>query len=776
MQIGKFIQYSNTDALGNSLTYNNPCKYSAKAIQSNCFHSDTTKNYIAIGNRDDFSDVTTVEMTVMFDNISFTQTTYFFSNLLKPNVGFGRYYTYKNKFGLFEGSSGARYIWTTPFNIEANTPYHLRLSYDGTAYTLTVNGQACYREKGTEVIVDIDNIVRIGTRDYTSNYGLRNASIWNFRCYNSNNELVHHYPLSEGMGKIAYDTIGGKHGVIINAGNLYSVVWAKFQNDYHYNLTNGYVSIDGDDIDRFSKTLKIPLKDASSVLVAKDSYQAGINNYTVMAEGAGWTTYDSSTVTLIKDNTNGNYIKVQVVNGTVSSTRTLNNCQLMTEFNGSFPTTFTSPNLPASYNNFINVNPQIPVQYNLKCKVRCNTYTYDGIDQGTVSIQYFMLNGSVNSLAAAIDVPTDGEWHDIAINRVINSNCAYEFHTGRLFCYLRFRNVTANVSVNIDLDIKDIELYRTSNCTYHPPILNGHNGAETKFDFSQGVSDVSEVRNDLLYAYRPNLITTSDESLGANGSMRSNGWSGAMDTITSAGNITNGLWTIYYNKTGNANNGYIDNYTLTDDELAMMGLSSKGVAAQAIQFTSIGSILSNSTQNVTLYYRVNLSTLFGKLVFPNVLGWSYKVHFTGWVKKLVEYNANLQLATAYQNVLQSGGQVLIPESEFTDNEFHYIDKTLSFYYPNNQNSATSTASHLIGLGAYPSGYTSFTNPDTGAAYTATEANHRPTLALAKVKITFEPQEVYFKDGKGFKLMNFNNMALSRYQTTRQNNQTTFNLS
>ena len=58
----------------------------------------------------------------------------------------------------------------------------------------------------------------------------------------------------------------------------------------------------------FSKTLKIPLKDASSVLVAKDSYQAGINNYTVMEEGKGWDTYTSSTVTLVKDNTNGNYI------------------------------------------------------------------------------------------------------------------------------------------------------------------------------------------------------------------------------------------------------------------------------------------------------------------------------------------------------------------------------------------------------------------------------------------------------------------------------------
>lgn len=780
MQMGNYIEYLDTDAAGNILDTSNklPCKYNAKAIQSNCFHSDTTKNYIAIGNRDDFSDVTTVEMTVMFDDISFTQTTYFFSNLLKPNVGFCHYWIQRNMFGLFEGSNGVRYLWTTPFNIEANTPYHLRLSYNGTTYTLTVNGQTCSVSQETEVVVDIDNIVRIGTRDYTSNYSLRNASIWNFRCYNSDNELVHHYPLSEGMGKIVYDTVGGKHGVIINAGNLYSVVWAKFQDDYHYNLTNGYISVDGDDIDRFSKTLKIPLKDASSVLVAKDSYQAGINNYTIMAEGEGWDNYTSSTVTLVNDRTNGNYVKVQVADGLISTTKTLNNCTLMTEFNGSLPTTFTSPNLPASYNNFINVNPQIPVQYNFKCKVRCNAHTYDGVDQGTLSFRFYMLHGGTNSFTVNMNPPTDGEWHDIDVTSSVNPDGMYAFaNTGRYFCYMQIRNVTANGFVNIDLDIKDIELYRTSNYTYHPPILNGHNGAETRFDFSQGISDVAEVKNDLLYNYRPGLIETTDESLGANGSMRSNGWSGAMGS--SAAVIANGLWAVFYDPTGNSRVGYIDNYALTDDELAMMGLSSKGVAAQAVQLCCGTSTLENaSTNNVGLYYRVNLSTLMGQYLFPNVLGWSYKVHFTGWIKKLCEYDlVCLAIGTGYQACLDADGNHLIPTGStlLDDGQFHYVDKLLSFYAPNYQNSATSTGSHIIGIHVRPTGYTSFINPDTGAAYTTTEAVHRPAVALAKVKMTMEPQEVYFKDGTSFKLMNFNNSNLSKYQSQRQNNQTAFNL-
>ena len=251
MQIGNYIQYSNVDVLGANVTYNGPCKYDVKAVQSNCFYSNTTKNYITIGNRDDFTDITTVEMTVMFDNISFTQTIYFFSNLLKPNVGFGHYSNQRNKFCLF-GDNNKRYLWTTPFDVEANTPYHLRLSYDGTNYTLSINEQACYLVQDTEAVVDIDDIVRIGTRDPNNTTGLRNASIWNFRCYNANGDLVHHYPMSEGMGKIVYDTVGGKHGVIINAGNLYSVVWSKFQDDYHYNLTNQFKN----NIDKYKRKTK----------------------------------------------------------------------------------------------------------------------------------------------------------------------------------------------------------------------------------------------------------------------------------------------------------------------------------------------------------------------------------------------------------------------------------------------------------------------------------------------------------------------------------------
>lgn len=782
MQIGNYIEYLDTDAAGNILDTSNklPCKYNAKAVQSNCFHSDTTKNYIAIGNRDDFSDVTTVEMTVMFDDISFTQTTYFFSNLLKPNIGFGHYWNQRNIFCLFGDENSKRYLWTTPFNIEANIPYHLRLSYAGTTFTLTINGQTCSVLQETEAVATIDNIVRIGTRDYTSSYGLRNASIWNFRCYNSNNELVHHYPLSEGMGKIVYDTVGGKHGVIINAGNLYSVVWAKFQDDYHYNLTNGYISVDGDDCNRFLNTLKVPLKDTSEVLIMKDSWNGGINNYAKYG--------DSTTATCsLKSDTDGSrYFNADVTPQISEQLPYIFRHTLCTEFNGTkYSSTFTSPNLPTCNNYWNTKNPVVEVTYKFKFKYRVNVYKKNDEAVSTLpNLRFLVSYGNENDLIGQFDennIPVDGTWKEdertITIGPDSTSySSSLATAINALLVVASDNTLTADDTVSLNFDLKDIRLYRTSNCTYHPPILNGHNGAETSFDFSQGISDVAEVKNDLLYNYRPCLIETTDESLGANGSMRPNGWSGAMGS--SAAMIANGLWSVYYDPTDNSRVGYIDNYTLTEDELAMMGLSSKGVAAQAVQLCcGISNLENNNTTGVGLYYRVNLSTLMGRYLFPNVLGWSYKVHFTGWIKKLCEYDlAYLAIGTGYQACLDADGNHLIPTGStlLADGQFHYVDKLLSFYAPNYQNSATSTGSHLIGIYVQPTRYSSFINPDTGAVYTTTEAVHRPAVALAKVKITLEPQELYFKDGTSFKLMNFNNSNLSKYQSQRQNNQIAFN--
>ncbi len=784
MQIGNFLQYDNIDALGNTLTYSDPCKFNAKFKGSNCFYSNTTANYITLGNKANFSDVTAIEVDLMFSQLQLGSTNYIFTNIIN-GLGFcfatssSTGETYANAYL----SSTKQWRFTLPV-LTINTHYKIRVELLNNVCNLYIDDQICSSTTSTYTSSLLD-IVYIGNNS-AKKWPLHNTSIWNFRCYNANGDLVHHYPMSEGMGKIIYDTVGDKHGVIINAGNIYTVVWSKFQDDYHYNLTEGYISIDGDDIDRFSKTLKIPLKDASSVLVAKDSYQAGINNYTVMAEaeGGGWTTYDSSTVTLVKDNTNGNYIKVQVTNGTVSTLKTLNNCTLMNEFNGSLPTTFTSPNLPASYNNFINVNPQIPVQYNLKCKVRCNVHTYDGVDQDTLSFRFYMLHGGTNSFTANMNPPNDGEWHDIDITGSVNPNGAYiSAGTGRQFCYLQIRNVTANVSVNIDLDIKDIELYRISNCTYHPPILNGHNGAETLLDFTQqGSTNVAEIQKPILANYRYGLIQSTDRSMGANGSMRANGWEGAMAAAsqTARTTITNGVWAVIYNpvSVGNTTCGYIDNYELTAEELAMMGLSSTGVKANAVQFTSgTNSIIGSAIQNCGLYYRIQYSTLLGYnssnvLINKSIYNQQYNVHFTGWMKRLTEYpvtNCCLGLTYCYITAIDN--------TDFTDivnadNNWHYVDIMLPLNTCVHQNGSNNK---LFGITCSPTGYTSYINPDTGVAYTAAEATHRPCLALADVKIVIEPAEVYNKDGSNFKLYNLNINQWSEPQYKRIENQINFKL-
>ena len=80
MQIGNFLQYDNVDALGNTLTYSDPCKFNAKFKGSNCFYSNTTANYITLGNKSDFSDVTTIEVDLMFSALQLGSTNFIFSS------------------------------------------------------------------------------------------------------------------------------------------------------------------------------------------------------------------------------------------------------------------------------------------------------------------------------------------------------------------------------------------------------------------------------------------------------------------------------------------------------------------------------------------------------------------------------------------------------------------------------------------------------------------------------------------------------------------------
>ncbi|MBR3213814.1 MAG: hypothetical protein IKF79_04770, partial [Methanosphaera sp.] len=389
--------------------------------------------------------------------------------------------------------------------------------------------------------------------------------------------------------------------------------------------------------------------------------------------------------------------------------------------------------------------------------------------------------------SSAMYCAIDNEWHTISTTNINGMGYSSTISSSLYAGLLNIVATAANDIVSFDFDIKDIRIYRVDNNTYHPPIENGHNGAETLIDFSDNTPNTAEVLNDLFYKYRPGLITTSDESMGANGTMRANGWQGAMDDQASATapvQITNGLWSVVYanpnlSTNANARVGYIDNYTLSQEELDLMGLSTTGVKSQAVQFTTGtgGSIIGNMVSNTCLFYRIDFKTLLGNSRFPNVLAWSYKVHFSGWAKKIPEYDVGLSFGIMYRVIYDTDGRGLGPTTLLSDNQWHYIDKTFEYYLPNMDNSSnnSTTNAKYIGIAATPSNYAKFINPDTGVAYTATEASHRPAVAMAKVKITFEPSEVYFKDGSHFKLYNYSNTSLSDVQTIRANNQTNFKL-
>ena len=56
MQIGNYLQYDNVDALGNSLTHSDPCKFNAKFKGSNCLNNSNAPSVI-FGSENSLGDV-----------------------------------------------------------------------------------------------------------------------------------------------------------------------------------------------------------------------------------------------------------------------------------------------------------------------------------------------------------------------------------------------------------------------------------------------------------------------------------------------------------------------------------------------------------------------------------------------------------------------------------------------------------------------------------------------------------------------------------------------
>ena len=775
MQIGNYLQYSDTDALGNNLAYNTPCKFNAKFKGSNCFYSNTTANYITLGNKADFSDVVTVEFSVIFYNK--TNLCTLLSNVINDVLQLYRGANSNSFYVVLPNT--LVYVFICPFNIDDGSKVDIKLSYINNTPYLWINGTSI---SGTtsSAAGTFDAVAYIGTRKKNGSIGgsLYNTSIWNFRCYNANGDLIHHYPMSEGMGKIIYDTVGGKHGVIVNAGNIYSVVWSKTQDYYHYNLTNGYVSIDGDDCNRFTNTLKVPLKDPTNVLIAKDSFNSDVLNYSFTGNNG---TFTQNSATLQTDSTGYKYCKFNV-NGTLAHTNFY--YRILTEFSGSAPSSsISSPYLSPSYNSWMNINPYIPISYKIKFKIRFNSFVLNDVSKDQWKFQIWFFQGSSKRITYNITQLIDSNWYEYEYTTTTNWK-SYEYNVGRDFCFFMFNSGLASGNTLVaDFDIKDIEVYRCSNNTYHPPIENGHNGAETLMDFTQqGSTNIAEIQKPILANYRPGLIQSSDRSMGANGSMKSNGWEGSMAAAsqTARTTINNGVWAVQYNpvSVGNTSCGYIDNYDLSLEELSMMGLSTNGVKANAVQFTSgTSSISSSSAQYCGLYYRLQYSTLLGYnssnvSINKSIYNQQYNIRFNGWLKRLTEYHvSNCYLGLSYVFISTMAGTAFNDVIN-SDNNWHYVD----IIFPLNACiHSTGTNNKTFGITCSPTDYASYINPDTGEAYTAAEANHRPCLALANIKIVIEPADVYNNNGKDFKLYNLGINQWSEPQYKRIENQTNFEL-
>lgn len=545
------IKYSNTDCLGNELTYSTPASHQLTMTESNCLtFTGNTTNYIYFGDSDEFTDVVKVKLTWLTQTTSWTPDICFFTGLLGciNNSSHNRCifnYSMGNKRFVFGFGPN---LYDFSFTCTLNTQYDIEVAFKDTdsTPTLIVNGESITNTatrswSGTQA-TDYHMIglhTQTATTGTTSVQNACRGSLWNIRLYDSNDNLIHHYPLSEGYGNIIYDTVGDVHGYL-SSPNL-EINWMNTrQNDYHYNLENGFyrieadkdkivgvgkqydtsTSIHGNLINRYQKYIRIPkqnLLDGNKILIMRSCFDDRCKTTTYHTpKNLNTTDVSAAEITKIIDTVDGSTY-VNVVIPEHKSTAVMERyvtCGI-----------HLLPGFEALGSQAYNVlYPQPANEYVAKFKVRLNSYKLAG-EEATpyyCSLGIFSLgNNEAVQMLYSGSALIKGEWievtansYDLSNNKKSTHNLSYRtpwfglrgcVNHSTLGTITHVPNGTEGISA--DYDIKDVKIYKVGNYNYYEPIENGYNQTENKIVIDKD-NNIAELNN-VVASYLPddwNLI------------------------------------------------------------------------------------------------------------------------------------------------------------------------------------------------------------------------------------------------------------------------------
>lgn len=234
------LTYSNTNCLGNALTYISPTKFNAKAINNNCATFDGSNDYAYINSTFLGASKATFKAKLASDNAN---PKVVISNIFGANSAIG--FT-GQKFGLV--LNGTQYLGDFIYDLQW---HNYSVDVSGASPIIKIDGVEITASISTTGFVYKNTAIGARQLGSESNYGAYfNGQVCDLKAFDDYGELLYWWPLAEGADLVCYDCIGANNGNIntTSATNF----WANKQDLFAYNIVNGFGYISG-------STAKVPL-------------------------------------------------------------------------------------------------------------------------------------------------------------------------------------------------------------------------------------------------------------------------------------------------------------------------------------------------------------------------------------------------------------------------------------------------------------------------------------------------------------------------------------
>ena len=477
MSINKPLSFSNVNCLGNDLTYNKPCSFSARIVNNAAVRLATT-DYIYFGSQDKITDISRIRFT--FSPLSTANVNVNFNSFASgkwdicSNLISNGEYRIKRATIVFASSGAANveivvnnHSYTASFTRASGyrLPARLELSSAGVP-SLSINGEIPLELSTTEVSETNDNIAYFNsykTDDSTGHIanGMGMLMRDDISCYNSSGTLTHMYTMSEGSCNILYDSVGLLDGVL-NVASLSTARTTDATIQYPYNAIYGFKQ----DVDASESLIsisdaRVPL--TRDLIIYKSNFTEGKDAMTTNV-GTKPANEDSVIINCGYDTARATIVTIGSLNNKGGIYFTTSAAQL----GRSFKLTFNIKNVTST--NIIGINAQVGSNF-------VSGAGLTSLVKKELTADEIAATKTDSGLDVSFDLP--------ALAKSTGANI-----TGFTIWVQYQANIEPGTAC---YKLTNIVLSQTNYTKDYPKVDNGLNNCESRLDFTRTISNVAEL-------------------------------------------------------------------------------------------------------------------------------------------------------------------------------------------------------------------------------------------------------------------------------------------